>query len=256
MRDRDSVPAKKPTAGLDAYCRRAGGWLTAAVGVLIGYVVLDNPGLWTGILFLMLISIAIKMVATNVVNVYIVAFVDKEREIPVARVKILRKIACAVISLPLLFPAYGACKGGYEVLTSERQGSRYIVDMFRYKMTCSDMNWFSRLGYRLAYHSLLDFKEDEDDIKRHDNYMFGSNVDNTGVNDIECAQEVSTALMEGNFVLARQWACRIKNERDRRWQLALINSQEELKKSQEKLQKSIKETQDAIRLQNLINQGY
>jgi hypothetical protein len=111
------------------------------------------------------------------------------------------------------------------------------------------MNWFWRLGYRFAYHSLLDFKEDEDDIKRHDNYMFGSNVDNTGVNDIECAQEVSTALMVGNFVLARQWACRIKNERDRRWQLALIKNQEEL-------QKSIKETQDAIRLQNLNNRGY
>lgn len=158
----DLAAADMPTKSLDSYFKCCGFWLGMAAMLLSTFALFVNLGLWLGLIVFSGISWSITMAANNIVNLYMVAFVDKDKPIPVARVKVLRWIAKAIISLPLLFPVYGAAKGGYELLTSaERRGSVVIVNMFKYKMTCTRMNWFSLLGYRWVYHSFLDMDEGE-----------------------------------------------------------------------------------------------
>lgn len=156
----DSAVADMPNKSLDTYFKSCGFWLGMAAILLSVFALFVNLGLWLGCIVFSCISWSIKMAANNVVDIYMVAFVDKDKPIPVARVKALRWIAKAVISLPLLFPIYGAAKGGYELLTSvEQRGSVITVNMFRYKMTCSRMNRFSLIGYRWVYHSFLEMNE-------------------------------------------------------------------------------------------------
>ncbi len=235
----DNTPAERPTAKLDTYCKRLGAWVSIVVALAVYYSMNANPGMWMGWIFFVIISWMLRLIAHDAVNIYVLAFVDPRQTIPVGRVKVLKKIAYGVVCIPFLFTAYGAIKGGYEVFTAEKSGDQMVINMFRYKLTCANMNWLTRLGYRWAYHSLLDFKETTEPTAGF-SLNSASKRASTGlystVTDADCSMEIGTALMEGNIELARQWAQRIKNDRLRRYQLALIMNQEKIRNGIQQMQ--------------------
>lgn len=158
--DTDMPQSGDTIRGKSFYGAQVGIGLGIAVCSIIVYNIVDKPGVVSGCILIGLICTAVSMIADNLVSIYTLVFVDKNQSIPAIRLKVLQWVARLVVGLPLLFPIYGAAKGAYEVVTSEHKGSQVTFNLVRYKLTCLDMNWFSRLGYRLAYHSLLDFEED------------------------------------------------------------------------------------------------
>lgn len=216
-----------PVRGIAFYCAQVGIGLGIAVCSITVYCIVDKPGVLSGCILIGFICSAVSMIADNLVNIYTLAFFDKNQSIPATRMKVLQWFARSVVSLPLLFPIYGAAKGVYEVATSEHKGSQVSVNLVRYKLTCFDMNWFSRLGYRLAYHSLLDFKEGgaQDSLLSEGGH---SGRETNDESDVDCVMEISTALLNDDYELARQWANRIKDDRQRRFQLAAILKAEKI----------------------------
>ena len=107
-------------------------------------------------------------------------------------------------------------------------------------MTCADMNWLTRLGYRWAYHSLLDFKEVSGAFNGFSGNSSGGYATAMGsdVTDMDCSMEISTALMQDNIELARQWAQRIKDDRLKRYQLEVIRNQEKIRNGLQQMQTS------------------
>ena len=223
----DLPQSGNPVRGIAFYGTQVGIGLGIAICSITVYCIVDKPGVLSGCILIGFICSAVSMIADNLVNIYTLAFFDKNQSIPATRMKVLQWFARSVVSLPLLFPIYGAAKGVYEVATSEHKGSQVSVNLVRYKLTCLDMNWFSRLGYRLAYHSLLDFKEGgaQDSLLSEGGHSGRETNDESGV---DCVMEISTALLNDDYELARQWANRIKDDRQRRFQLAAILKAEKI----------------------------
>ena len=252
----------RPSIGLDWAVL----WLGVCVGGIIGIMVWStfiSRSFWLFVLLASLFAV-MECAAEAMVCIYKVAFLDNGEQMPEERAKVIRWMSIAFLCVPLLSPAYGFVQGGIESI-------RYVdtkqINLAQYFINKSQMNLFTRIGYRWIYHMIWDFGETVDNILETsqcgaDGFFQLNGISsspttaspNSGdeellmrLDDSTLSMKISTAMLKNDFAEARRLVKQISDKDLRDFQNALIDNAESLDANQKKLQKGLKEFQDNLK---------
>ena len=237
-------------------------FVAVIAGIMIWSVFLSNT-FWLCVLLCALLA-GVGCCAESMVSVYEVAFMNRGEDMSSKKRGLLRWVCIYMLCVPLSPTAYGFIQGGIESLQCIDKGK---INLAKYFSNKSEMNLFTRVGYRWIYHIFWDFGSTEDEILETSprglwKFYDADESASTPVNadkghsyeeilrefdDSTLSMKISTAMLKDDFAEARRLAKQISDKDLRDFQSALIDNAESLDENQKELQKALKEFQDILK---------